>query len=451
MISSLWNLGAFIVALGMLVAIHEFGHFWVARKCGVKVLRFSIGFGKTIWMHKGKDGCEYAIAMIPLGGFVKMLDERVEDVPEELKSQAFNGKPVLSRIAIVAAGPLANFALALVAFWLMFMIGVPSVKPVIGAVTPNSIVAESGVTAPAIITAIDGENVIDWSEVTLKLIDRMDAESMVVRLKLEEQNYSVDRQVDLRNWQFDIEKQSPITSLGLQPFRPSISLEIAKVVDGSAGQDAGLKVGDVITAIADNDVADWQSVVTAIQASPNQSLSLTVRRAGGTHQLMVIPKSRDNRQGIAQGYLGVAPVVASYPEDYVVDIQYGMLSAVEKSVERTWELTTLTFKMLGRLLTGDISLDNLSGPISIAKSAGASANYGLVYFLGFLALISINLGIMNLLPLPVLDGGHLVFYSFELVTGKAVPEKIQEIGFRFGSVVIMLLTGIALFNDFARL
>lgn len=451
MISSLWNLGAFIVALGILVAIHEFGHFWVARKCGVKVLRFSIGFGKTIWMRKGKDGCEYAIAMIPLGGFVKMLDERVEDVPEELKSQAFNGKPVLSRIAIVAAGPLANFALALAAFWLMFMIGVPSVKPVIGDVKVNSIVAESGVTAPALITAIDGEDVLDWSEVTLKLVDRMDADSMLMRLKLEEQNYTVERQVDLRNWHFDPETQSPITSLGIQPFSPKVSLEIAKVIDGSAGKLAGLQVGDVITAIAGEPVAKWQEVVKIIQASPNKALTLSVQRGADRVTLNVTPKSRKNQQGIAQGYLGVAPVVASYPQDYVVDIQYGMLSALEKSVERTWELTTLTFRMIGRLITGDISLNNLSGPISIAKSAGASADYGLVYFLGFLALISINLGIMNLMPLPVLDGGHLMFYSFELLTGKPVSEKVQEIGFKLGSVAIMLLTGIALFNDFARL
>lgn len=450
MIDSLWNLGSFIIALGILVAIHEFGHFWVARKCGVKVLRFSIGFGKTIWMRKGQDGCEYAIAMIPLGGFVKMLDERVEDVPEELKDQAFNSKPVLSRIAIVAAGPLANFALAIVAFWFMFMLGMPSVKPVIGEVIPASVSAEAGLTNQSIITEINGQQVRDWSDVTLRLIDNMDAPSLSMSLRLEEQNYEVSRQLDLTQWAFDPEKESPITSLGITPYRPEVSTVIARVVPDSAGAEAGLKEQDKIVAIAGKAVGHWTDIVDAVKANPNNALILTVERQGEEIPLMVTPKSR-SVDGVLQGYLGVAPVVAPYPDDYLIEIQYGILESIEKSVDRTWQLTTLTFKMIGRLITGDISLNNLSGPISIAKSAGTSADYGLVYFLGFLALISINLGLMNLMPLPVLDGGHLVFYTFELLTGRPVPEKIQEVGFKVGSVVIMLLTGIALFNDFARL
>lgn len=451
MISSLWNLGAFIVALGILVAIHEFGHFWVARRCGVKVLRFSIGFGKTLWMRTGKDGTEYVIAMIPLGGFVKMLDERVEDVPAELKSQAFNGKPVLARIAIVAAGPLANFALAIVAFWLMFMIGVPSVKPVIGEVAPHSVMAQAGVTNKAIITAIDGQAVRDWNDVSLKLIEHMGEPSMTVKLYLEETDYTVSRQVDLRDWQFDPERESPITSMGLTPYRPAVSLELAEVINGSAGEKAGLLAGDKIIAVAQQSVDNWSVLVAKIQNSPDQTFAMSILRNGQQITLNVTPQGKADADGVVKGYLGVAPVVASYPEDYLVDIQYGILDSVQQSVERTWQLTALTFKMIGRLVTGDISLNNLSGPISIAKSAGASADYGLVYFLGFLALISINLGLMNLMPLPVLDGGHLVYYTFELITGRPVSEKIQEFGFKIGSVIIMLLTGLALFNDFARL
>ncbi|SQD80050.1 sigma E protease regulator RseP [Moritella yayanosii] len=451
MISSLWNLGAFIVALGILVAIHEFGHFWVARRCGVKVLRFSIGFGKTIWMRTGKDGTEYVIAMIPLGGFVKMLDSRVDDVPEALKSQSFNGKPVLARIAIVAAGPLANFALAIVAFWFMFMIGVPSVKPVIGEVAPHSVMAEAGVTNKAIIIAIDGQAVQDWNDVSLKLIEHMGEPSMAMQLYLEDTNYTVSRQVDLRDWQFDLERESPISSMGLTPYRPAVSQELAEVIKGSAGEKAGLLAGDKIIAVDQQAIDDWSVLVAIIQQSPDQVLAITILRNGQQLALNVTPTGKPGPDGVLKGYLGVAPVVASYPEDYLVDIQYGILDSVQQSVARTWQLTALTFKMMGRLVTGEISLNNLSGPISIAKSAGASADYGLVYFLGFLALISVNLGLMNLMPLPVLDGGHLVYYTFELITGRPVSEKIQEVGFKIGSVIIMLLTGLALFNDFARL
>ncbi|MFT7680788.1 MAG: regulator of sigma E protease [Moritella dasanensis] len=451
MISSLWNLGAFIIALGILVAIHEFGHFWVARRCGVKVLRFSIGFGKTLWMRTGKDGTEYAVAMIPLGGFVKMLDERVDDVPEELKSQSFNRKPVLARIAIVAAGPLANFALAIVAFWLMFMIGVPSVKPVIGEVAPHSVMAQAGVTNKAIITAIDGQAVQDWNDVSLKLIEHMGESSMAMQLYLEDTNYTVSRQVDLREWQFNPERESPMSSMGLTPYRPAVSQELADVIKGGAGEKAGLLVGDKIIAIAQQPIDSWMMLVEKVQNSPDQTLAVSIQRNGQQLELMMTPKGKTGPDGSFKGYLGVAPVVASYPEDYLVDIQYGILDSVQQSVERTWQLTALTFKMIGRLVTGDLSLNNLSGPISIAKSAGASADYGLVYFLGFLALISVNLGLMNLMPLPVLDGGHLMYYTFELITGRPVSEKIQEFGFKIGSVIIMLLTGLALFNDFARL
>ncbi len=451
MIASLWNLGAFIVALGVLVAVHEFGHFWVARKCGVKVLRFSIGFGKTLWMRKGKDGTEYAVAAIPLGGFVKMLDERVEDVPAELKSQAFNNKSVYSRIAIVAAGPLANFGLAIIAFWFMFLIGVPSVKPVIGQIDEQSVMAQTGFTSGSIITQIDDNKILDWNDVNLALVEHMSEPSMNIKVIDGETQYEQTKTVDLRNWHFDPEKDSPIKSVGLIPYAPEISRTIAQVVEGSAGAEAGLQAGDEILAINKQLLSDWQSLVDIVQQHPNQALQLTIIRDQQQLELVATPKARKDNAGVTKGYLGVAPEVATYPKDYIIDIQYGIFDAAQKSVERTWQLTTLTFKMIGRLITGDVSLNNLSGPISIAKSAGTSADYGLVYFLGFLALISVNLGLMNLMPLPVLDGGHLVFYTFELLTGRPVSEKVQEVGFKIGSVLIMLLTGIALFNDFARL
>ncbi|WP_368230069.1 sigma E protease regulator RseP [Aeromonas sp. R10-1] len=446
----LWNIGAFIVALGLLVAVHEFGHFWVARRCGVKVERFSIGFGKAIWRRLGKDGTEYVLALIPLGGYVKMLDGRVDELKPGEESQAFNHKSVWARMAIVAAGPMANFVFALFAFWLMFMIGVPSVKPVVGEVRPASIVAEAGILPGMEIVGVGGEETGDWESVTYALISHLGDDSVQLKLKAANTSYAVDKTLQLAGWKFDPDKESPIGSLGIVPVGGKVLPVVEAVVPSSASEKAGLQIGDRIKGVDGEAITEWAQFVERVQQSPAQPLQVTVERGGSEMTLTLTPDGKKVK-GQLVGFVGLSPQLVPLPDEYRTLLQYGPLQALWHGVQKTWSLITLTFDMIGKLIGGIVSLDNLSGPISIAKGAGSSADYGLVYFLGFLALISVNLGIINLFPLPVLDGGHLVYFLIEAVTGKPVSEKIQEVGFRIGAAILMLLMGIALFNDFARL
>ena len=456
MFDFLWNLGSFIVALGLLITAHEYGHFYVARRCGVKVERFSIGFGKAIWRKVGQDGTEYVIAMIPLGGYVKMLDERVEDVPDNLKDQAFNRKSVWQRIAIVAAGPIANFIFAIIALYFMYLIGVPSLKPVITSTTPGTAAAQIQVTEPMQVTAISGQPVRNWEEVNLALVGHIGDDSLTLSLAPLNGLQGLDTDtrtytLDTRQWRFDPEKESPITALGLGVYRPAIEPQIALISEGSAAAKSDLKVGDTLVAINGQQYTDWQAFVDIIQHSANVPVELTVRRNGEQFAISVTPASVKNSDGKDIGVLGVSPAQAQWPENMRLQLEYGPIESFAIAADKTWQLVVVSFKMIGKLFTGDVSVKNLSGPISIAQGAGNSANYGLVYFLGFLALISVNLGIINLLPLPVLDGGHLLYYFVEVITGKPVSEKVQEIGFRFGAALLLMLMSIALFNDFARL
>ncbi len=446
----LWNIGAFIVALGLLVAVHEFGHFWVARRCGVKVERFSIGFGKAIWRRLGKDGTEYVLALIPLGGYVKMLDGRVDALKPGEEAQAFNHKSVWARMAIVAAGPMANFVFALFAFWLMFMIGVPSVKPVVGEVRPASIVAEAGILPGMEIVGVGGEETGDWESVTYALISHLGDDSVQLKLKVANTSYAVDKTLQLAGWKFDPDKESPIGSLGIVPLGGKVLPVVEAVVPSSASEKAGLQIGDRIKGVDGEAITEWAQFVERVQQSPAQPLQVTVERRGSEMTLTLTPDGKKVK-GQLVGFVGLSPQLVPLPDEYRTLLQYGPLQALWHGVQKTWSLITLTFDMIGKLIGGIVSLDNLSGPISIAKGAGSSADYGLVYFLGFLALISVNLGIINLFPLPVLDGGHLVYFLIEAITGKPVSEKIQEVGFRIGAAILMLLMGIALFNDFARL
>ncbi|MFQ2719871.1 sigma E protease regulator RseP [Aeromonas caviae] len=446
----LWNIGAFIVALGLLVAVHEFGHFWVARRCGVKVERFSIGFGKAIWRRLGKDGTEYVLALIPLGGYVKMLDGRVDELKPGEEAQAFNHKSVWARMAIVAAGPMANFVFALFAFWLMFMIGVPSVKPVVGEVRPASIVAEAGILPGMEIVGVGGEEAGDWESVTYALISHLGDDSVQLKLKAANTSYAVDKTLQLAGWKFDPDKESPIGSLGIVPLGGKVLPVVEAVVPSSASEKAGLQIGDRIKGVDGEAITEWAQFVERVQQSPAQPLQVTVERGGSEMTLTLTPDGKKVK-GQLVGFVGLSPQLVPLPDEYRTLLQYGPLQALWHGVQKTWSLITLTFDMIGKLIGGIVSLDNLSGPISIAKGAGSSADYGLVYFLGFLALISVNLGIINLFPLPVLDGGHLVYFLIEAITGKPVSEKIQEVGFRIGAAILMLLMGIALFNDFARL
>jgi regulator of sigma E protease len=450
MFEFIWNLASFVIALGILVTVHEYGHFWVARKNGVKVERFSVGFGKAIWRKTGEDGTEYVLAVIPLGGYVKMLDERVDDVCEQDKDKTFNSKSVYQRIAIIAAGPLANFAFAILAFYLMFLIGVPSIKPIIGSISTDSIAAIAQVPDDVEIVEVADKATQDWQDVNLALIGEIGSDSIVIKTKSSESQYVSSHKLSTKEWHFSPEKTSALTSLGIIPFRPAIYNELARVGKDSPADKGGFQVGDKLIALNSEPLAEgWLDFSEKIKLHPNSVVAITIERAGNEQVIKVTPKGVE-QNGKLIGYLGVSPKSDSWPEEYRIEIGYDLVSAMGESINRTWNLVTLSFDMIGKLITGDVSVKNLSGPIAIAQGAGDSAGYGFVYFLGFLALISINLGIINLLPLPVLDGGHLLYYLIELLTGKPVPENIQEAGFKFGALALLALMSIALFNDFSR-
>ncbi|MFN1618833.1 sigma E protease regulator RseP [Vibrio rotiferianus] len=448
----LWNLVSFIVALGILVAVHEFGHFWVARRCGVKVEKFSIGFGKSIWSKVGKDGTEYSISMIPLGGYVKMVDSRIDDIPEHEKHLAFDQKPLWKRTSIVAAGPIFNFLFAIVAYWLVFLIGVPAVKPVIGEVTPNSIVAQAGIESGMELKSISGIKTPDWESVNMGLISHIGDDSVTMTLSsANEVGSEVTRTLDIRDWNFDPETQSTMQSLGFKPYTPEIFTELAQVSEGGAAEKAGLQADDKIISINGNKISKWEEVVEAIRSHPETPMELTVLRQGEEQSFTLTPGSRELANKQLVGFAGIAPKVAEWPESYRFELQFGVFESIGKAIDKTGQVIGLTISMLKKLIVGDVGLNNLSGPISIAKGAGATADYGLVYFLGFLALISVNLGIINLVPLPMLDGGHLLFFAVEAVIRRPVPEKVQEMGYKIGGAIIFSLMALALFNDFTRL
>ncbi|NDW20601.1 sigma E protease regulator RseP [Alteromonas hispanica] len=449
MLAFFWSLGAFILALGILVAVHEWGHFYVARKCGVQVERFSIGFGKPIWRRQGKSGTEYVIAMIPLGGYVRMLDGRIDDVPPELEEKAFNHKPVLQRMAIIAAGPGVNFIFAFFALWLMYLVGLETVKPVVKAVEDNSIAEIAGVKAGDEIISIDGRRTPDWEAVNLEMVSNIGGENTVVTVR-NASNNEKEVTFNLTTWNFDPDIESPLSSLGLTPFRPDPTLTVGFVGESSAAQEAGLLPGDKITALNGDELSSWNALVDVIVDNPGETISLAIERDGQQRTLRATIARRDTAQG-QSGYLGVSPTFEPWPEGYVFTHQYGIIEAIGIALDKTWRLMTLSVEMIGKLLTGDVSVKNLSGPISIAQGAGTSAGYGLAYFLSFLALISVNLGIINLLPLPMLDGGHLMFFIVEWITGKPVPEAVQEWGYRIGGVLLFMIMGIAIFNDIARI
>lgn len=443
MMSFLWSLVSFIIVIGVLVSVHEFGHFWAARKCGVKVHRFSIGFGKVLWKRNDKLGTEFAVSAIPLGGYVKMLDERTEEVPVELKYQSFNSKSVLQRAFIIVAGPLANFIFAILAYWVIFVVGMPSVKPVISEVKPNSIAAIAQLEPNSQILAVDGTETEDWESINLLLASKLGNDHLTLTVTPFGEHRMQEKILDLRNWSFDPEKETSFGSLGIKPVSNKIKNILTNVVNDSPAERAGLQVGDTLLRLNGQDI-DWQTLVERIQQGG--TLDLQVQRNGDTLNVTLQPEMKDGRY-----FAGLAPTVEPLNEIYRTELKYDILDALWKGVEKTWQLSALTVKVIGKLFTGDLSLSNLSGPISIAKGAGMSSSFGLVSFLSFMALISVNLGIMNLFPLPVLDGGHLMFLAAEGIKGKPVSERVQELCYRVGAALLLTLTVFALFNDFLRL
>lgn len=447
--SFMWNLVAFIVAISVLVTIHEYGHYKVARWCGVKVLRFSVGFGKPLFRWVSRDGVEFVVAMLPLGGYVKMLDERVDSVRPDERHLAFNRRPVLQRIAVVAAGPLANLLFAIVALWGMYIIGVPEVKPVLGEVVVETPAAQGGLKQGDQLVAINGNKTLTWQQVNLELMDAIGDPSLQVNVLREGNSQPLKLHLPIQDWHFDVEKGNLIGSLGIVPFRPPVTNKIVHVAQDSPAQRGGLKVNDKIIRYGQQQPYEWQEISKWIAQHPDEKIMLWVERDGQELELSLQTGVR-NRNGQATGYLGIAPEMMDWPETYRFNHSFSAVDSIYEAAAKTWRLVSLSFSMIEKLITGDVSYKSLSGPISIAQGAGQSAGLGVAYFLSFLALISVNLGIINLLPLPVLDGGHLVYYLIEFVTGKPVPEKIQEIGFRIGSALIFCLMSVAILNDLSR-
>ncbi|MDR3431763.1 MAG: sigma E protease regulator RseP [Rouxiella aceris] len=451
MMNILWSLAAFIVALGVLITVHEFGHFWVARRCGVRVERFSVGFGRALFRRTDKQGTEYVLALIPLGGYVKMLDERVEAVDPQYRHLSFNNKTVWQRAAIISAGPIANFIFAIFAYWLVFVIGVPSVRPVVGEITPQSVAAQSNILAGMELKSVAGIETPDWDSVRMALVGEIGDDHTTVAVAPFGTSQVVEKQLDLKTWHFDPEKQDPVVALGIIPRGPQIESVLAQVQENSAAQKAGLQAGDRIVKVDGQVLVSWQAFASQVRDNPGKPMALDIERSGTSLNLTLIPDTKTVGKGPAQGFAGVVPKIIPLPDEYKTIRQYGPFVAFYEAGDKTWQLMKLTVNMLGKLITGDVKLNNLSGPISIAQGAGMSAEYGLVYYLMFLALISVNLGIINLFPLPVLDGGHLLFLAIEKLKGGPVSERVQDFSYRIGSVLLVLLMGLALFNDFSRL
>ncbi|MDI3322960.1 RIP metalloprotease RseP [Pontibacterium granulatum] len=448
----LQTLLATLVTLGILVTIHEWGHFFVARRCGVKVLTFSIGFGRSLFRWRSRrSGTEYVLAAIPLGGYVRMLDEREGEVPEALKSQAFNRKPVLQRIAVVGAGPAVNLIFAVLAYWFMFVYGVNAIKPTVTDVVPGSPAALADVRPGGEITAVDGKEALSWESVNLLLASRI-GESGALNLRMQYPGVTLPEEyvVQLDNWTFDVESQSPVNALGLVAWSPEVPAVVGRLLDEGVAAQAGLRAGDHVLEINKEPIQDWYALVEYVQRSPGENLALLVDRDG--HELIINVRPMVRQTGDATiGYIGAGVAEVAWPPEQQRVISFGVLESLGKGIGKTWQMITLILDSIWKMLEGVISVKNLSGPITIAKVAGASAESGMEEFIGFLAYLSISLGVLNLLPIPMLDGGHLFYYTVELLRGKPVSERIQMAGLRLGMAIIFTLMSIAIINDVMRL
>ncbi len=446
-----------LVALGLLVTFHEFGHFWVARRCGVRVLTFSVGFGRALWSRKGRDGVEYQIAAIPLGGYVRMLDERDSErrLAPEQQDQAFNRQSVARRAAIVAAGPIFNLIFAVAAFWLMFVVGVSETRPVIGPT--SGLAAEAGLVEGDLIVRINDQQVKSWTHTLIGLMKpALDRRS----IPLEVENRDGQRRsvwLALDRLGADFTEERILDFIGLEPWRPELPPVIGEVVPGSPAERAGLRPGDRLVSIGEEPVSGWRDIARlipaqALDAQQNpQPLGVTIEREG---RLLERRLETEIRQG--RPVIGIQPAPAddslrAEAERVFVVLRYGPVEAIPRASSETWRLTTATLGMLGRMMVGSASLSNLSGPITIAQMADSSARMGMSRFLFFLGLISLSLAIINLLPIPMLDGGHLMYFLIEWIKGSPVSESVQSVGQYIGLLLVLGLMSLALFNDLLRL
>ncbi len=442
----------FIISVGILITFHEFGHFWMARFFNVKILRFSIGIGRSIYTKRfGKDQTEFSIGLLPLGGYVKMLDDREGEVTEEEKKREFNNKPIWQRFCIVLAGPIFNFIFAIFIYSIIYSIGVNALKPIIGDIKPSSISEEFGFVKGQEILAINGTKTPTWPTVIDSLVKHTifgDTVNIVVESNSKKQNLSLD----LSKIKIDkISDGKLLNELGLSVVKLKIPPIIGMIEESSPAEASGLLKNDKIIAVNGNLIESWDEWVSIIQQNPNELLNTEVLR---NNQLIYIYLTPENFKvdGTNIGRIGAGPSINDdlYDSYFTIE-QYSLHLAILRAFDKTWEMSVLTLKVLAKIITGDASVKNLSGPISIAKYAGQSASIGVIALLTFLALVSISLGVLNLLPIPLLDGGHLVYYIIEFIIGKPVSDSIQIVGQQIGLVLLLGLMGIALYNDFSRL
>ena len=443
---------AFAFALGSLIVVHEFGHYLAARWCNVKVLRFSVGFGRVVVSRRyGRDQTEWAVAVFPLGGYVKMLDEREGEVAPEDLPRAFNRQSVYRRFLIVVAGPLANFLLAIFLYWLIFMHGVPGIKPVIGAVAPGSPAAQAQFTVGETVLKIGGEAVATWQDARWVLLKHaVDRAGVALEVQNERAEIHV-RKLDMSGLKPADLDGDFLRTLGFTRLQPPLPPVIGRLIPGGAAERAGILAGDEVTAVDGVPVSRWDQVVAAISASPERELTLEVKRTTTGLKFKVTPDAILENGGRI-GRIGVAVKVdAEAMRQFMVEVRYTPSVSFGKAVERTWDTSLFSLRMLGKMIIGEVSLKNLSGPITIADYAGQSAQSGWISYLAFIALISISLGVLNLLPIPLLDGGHLMYYMLEIVKGSPVSTQVMEIGQNVGMGLLFLLMAFALYNDITRL
>lgn len=454
--SFVWYALAFVLALGVLVAFHEYGHFWTARRLGIKVLRFSVGFGKPLWQHTGRDGTEYVLAAIPLGGYVKMLDEREGEVAPEEQHLAFNRQSVWTRIAVVAAGPIANLILAVVTYWLMFSIGISAIVPRIGAPDLGSVAALAGFESGERIVQVGDRSTPSWEGVRMALLDSVLADDgKPVPIQVE----NTEGGLLWRALPIDAEAAlagggDMVASSGLKLWTPSIPAVLDEVMSDSAAERAGLRSGDLILRGDGQEVADWQAWVSMVQAAPGRVMQVEIER-NGQYQAIELTPAEVEQGGRKLGRIGASVVIdPSIRQDAAAMrtvVSYGPLESLWQGVQRTADISLVSLQMIGKLVTGQASLENVSGPLTIAQFAGQSASVGFDHYLNFLALISVSLAVLNLLPVPILDGGHLLFYAIELVKGSPVSEQIQLWGQQLGLLLLAGLMALAFYNDIHRL
>ena len=440
-----FTLIAFAVALGLLITFHELGHYWVARRCGVRVLRFSVGFGRVLLRRTDKQGTEWALSAIPLGGYVKMQDDPPEQASDAQRSESFNCKSVGQRFAIVAAGPIANLLLAALLYAGLNMVGTQEPAALLAAPAAGTPAALAGVQSGDRILAIDGAPVQSWGEARWALLDRVASGGQVELQVQTGQGIDRTRVITFPRADMSDETLDPLAQGGLSLVAPAV--KVGQVVAGGAGEAAGLREGDLILRVGTVTDPDPNSFVQTIQAHAGQSLPLVVSRQGAELTLSVQPRPETGPDGVAVGRIGVM-LGADFP---MVSVSYGPIDSLWRGVVRTMDTAWFSLKMMGRMVTGDVSVRNISGPVTIADYAGQSARVGLAAYIGFLALISVSIGVLNLLPIPMLDGGHLMYYVAEIIRGKPVPDAWLEQGQRVGLALLAGLMGIAFFNDFVRL